>query len=156
MPTENPTVTITVAVISASGAILVVLIKILYDILKNIQIGKKKGSEDFVGKWDCVWIYNYPTQAKKPFKDKVEITKASGDKLFATGSNNSGTYDLIGSIKNNDIILLSYSGENLRNVVGGVVVLIADKKRKSMQGRWDEYINDGNFRGGTTTWEKDK
>lgn len=153
---ESATVTITVAVIGLIGVILGALLKIFSDELKTITLGRRKGSNEFLGHWKCAWSCDYGDKIRQSVEDRVEVTKAVGDRFFATGSNMSGTYVMTGTIKNNDIILLSYPGDNLKDALGGVVILIADKKRSSMRGRWDEYSNKEAFRGGPTFWEKDK
>ena len=152
---ESAAVSITVAVIGLLGVVLGALLKIFSDELKLFLTGRNIRSKDFIGQWKCNWVCEYGAKADQTLDDRVEVTKASGNKFFARGSNEHGTYDMIGSIKNNDIILLSYSGDKLEDALGGVIIMVADKKRRSMEGRWDEYSDEESFRGGSTIWKRD-
>ncbi|MDX6694923.1 MAG: hypothetical protein QOF02_2526 [Blastocatellia bacterium] len=154
MQGETGVITITAAFIGLAGVIIGALLKLFSDELKVFLTGKSKGSRDFLGQWKCAWAYVDGGNASKELLDVVEIKKAAGDKIFATGTNVNGVYEMAGSIKNNDIILFSYSAEKLFNSLGGVVILVANKRRTKMQGHWHEYVDDGTFVGGTTTWEK--
>jgi len=155
MLADSGAVSITVAIIGVVGIVVGALLKIFSDELKRILTGRNIGSKDFIGQWKCTWVSEYGVKVSKRLEDRVEVKEASGNKFFAKGANENGTYDMIGSIQDNDIILLSYSGDNLKNALAGVIIMIADKKRKSMKGRWHEYSEEDDFRGGTTIWSKD-
>lgn len=145
---------ITVALIGLAGIVIGALLNIYAERLKVRDTGKKKKSGEFVGTWRCTWQCDYGAKMNQKLEDTVEVTKVMGDKFLATGTNNNGTYEMTGTIKNNDIILLYYTGDELRDALGGVIILASDKRRRNMTGRWDEYSEKEQFRGGTTTWQK--
>jgi len=156
MAGDSPTVTITVALIGLAGIIVGALLNMFADEIRGLVAGKKKKSGEFIGKWRCTWLCDYGARMNQTLEDTVEVTKVMGDKFLATGTNNNGTYEMTGTIKNNDIILLYYTGDELRDALGGVIILASDKRRKNMTGRWDEYSEKEEFRGGTTTWQKER
>lgn len=153
MQTENTTLSIAGPVIGLIGVIVGALLKIFSDEVRTFLMGRSKGSKDFMGQWNCTWTYDH-NSSKNTLVDKVDITKASGDKIFATGSTSKGIYNMTGVINNHDLILFSYSGEQLLETLGGVVILVANKRRKKMHGYWHEYVDTGEFKGGETVWEK--
>lgn len=150
MPTD-----ITVALIGLVGVVVGALLNLFADEIKDLVAGNKKKSGEFVGKWKCTWLCSFGAREGQSLEDRVEVTKAKGDRFFATGTNNNGTYEMIGTIKNHDLILISYTGDELRDALGGVIILSSNKRRKKMEGRWDEYSDTEKFRGGTTTWVKE-
>lgn len=118
------------------------------------KLPRKRGiNRDLLGKWNCAWTFE--GQSDKLIRDYVEISKIARESIVAQGRNTAaGNYKLVGRFSQSYLLTLTYSGEDKRSALGGVVILELNASRDRMLGYWYEYSANRQFVGGQVMWEK--
>ena len=114
---------------------------------------------DLLGVWKTTWFVGKPGEADyHTLKDKMIVTRVSGEKIFARGVNPKfGNYELIGRITPGGVLTFYYEGDAKRHFSGGVLILkLAINSREKMSGFWYEFDANREIYGGEVEWNKIK
>ena len=147
--------TVLAAIFGAVGAIGGVVIKTFAPELRLLLLGKARTNSDLLGTWQCMWVVAQESGEDKRVTDIVEIEKAWGEEIVATGINTQyGDYKIKGRVSRSSLITLRYEGMKQRQPLGGVLILRLNATRDEMTGRWYEYGREEKIVGGSTVWAR--
>jgi hypothetical protein len=143
-------------VLSAIGGVVVGIIGVYREELKNILFGTRK-FKYLVGEWDCIWHVN-PSDTVKvagTITDRVTISKVYGSVLKGNGSTGHlGKWDIKGKMSESAItIMYNPQRQDRKHNLGVVILQVEYSNKNELKGMWYQF-NGLELVGGDTSWKK--
>ena len=147
--------TVGAAIIGALGVTVGATVSAFAPEIKALLTGRARTNSDLVGKWKCTWFVEHELGEQKSIADIVQVSRVWGEKLWARGVNTEyGDYEITGRVSRSSLVTLHYEGVELRQPLGGVVIMRLNATRNEMNGYWYEYGRKEKINGGPTVWQK--
>jgi hypothetical protein len=146
---------ITAALIAAGAGIVGASVSAFAPELRLLIAGKVRANADLCAKWHCSWSGTPDAGADERIEDIVTIAKVRGEEFWGEATNTQyGGYKIKGRVSRSNLVTLHYEGLQLRQPLGGVVILKLSATRDVMRGHWYEYGREEEIVGGSTEWRK--
>lgn len=143
--------TIVASAISAASGIVVALITVFHEDMKNL-IFSSPVHNYLKGSWKCRWEATAPP-GQPALQDEIKVERVRGASVRGKGNNaDFGDYHLHGEA-DHFVVTLQYDGiDNNKGLVG--VVILKKVTLAKLTGVWCQYSSDGSLKSGTTVWDK--